>query len=112
MESTRLNKVSRLIQKELSDFFLKESRTKFLGSIISVTTLRISADLSLAHAYISIFPPDKRDEIFEAVSKNASQIKHELAKRTRHQLRKVPSIEFHIDDSLDYVEKIDELLKK
>ena len=111
MESKRLSKVARLIQKELGDYFQKQGQTKYLGSLVSVTTVRVSPDLSVAHIYVSIFPPQHRDEVFKSITVVNRDIRHELAQRTRHQLRKIPTLDFHLDDSLDYAEKIDDLLK-
>ncbi|MFP4060964.1 MAG: 30S ribosome-binding factor RbfA [Bacteroidota bacterium] len=112
MDSTRQNKIARLLQKDLSDIFQKESRDLFRGNLISVTVVRVTADLSLARVYVSIFPAKDKDEILRLINDKAKHIRHVLASRVKHQLRAVPNLEFHIDDSLDYAEKIDELLKK
>ncbi len=111
MDKTRLNKVSRLLQKELSDFFLKNMHSSFGGSIVSVTVVRVTSDLSLAKIYISIFPKYKEDEIFKVIKKSSKTIRYDLAGRVRKQLRKIPELHFYIDDSLDYAGRIDELLK-
>ncbi len=111
METTRQNKISRLIQKELSDIFLAETR-KTHGVLISVSVVRISPDLSVARAYLSIFPTEKSAEMLENINANAKTIRYELSQRVRYQLRKTPELTFFIDDSLDYIENIDTLLKK
>ena len=80
--------------------------------MVSVTNCKISPDLSVCTAYLSIFPSDKGQEIIANVNKNASQLRDELVTRVRNQLRIIPELRFHIDDSLDYIERIDELLKK
>ena len=98
METTRQNKISRLLQKELSDIFLAETR-KTHGIIISVSVVRVSPDLSTAKAYLSIFPPEKSAEMIENINANTK-------------LRKTPELSFFLDDSLDYIENIDSLLKK
>ena len=109
METTRQNKISRLLQKELGDMFLKFSQT-MSGTIVSVTLVRISPDLSVAKAYLSIFPAEKKEEILTSIQNSAKSIRFELAQRTRHQLRKTPELAFFLDDSLDYIENIDRLL--
>lgn len=80
--------------------------------MISVTNVRISPDLSVARVYISIFPSSKAEEVFNILENTGKSIRGELGKRVSKQLRIVPELVFKIDDSLDYVEKIDELLKK
>ena len=104
METTRQNKISRLLQKELSDIFLAETR-KTHGIIISVSVVRVSPDLS-------IFPPEKSAEMIENINANTKTIRYELSQRVRYQLRKTPELSFFLDDSLDYIENIDSLLKK
>ena len=110
METTRQAKISRLIQKELSEIF-RQQTAKTHGVLVSVSTVRVSPDLSIARAYLSVFPSDKGAEIIENVNRSASQIRHELAQKVRYQLRKTPELSFFIDDSLDYIEHIDNLLK-
>ncbi|GAD08115.1 Ribosome-binding factor A [Porphyromonas crevioricanis] len=111
MDSTRQSKISRLIQKELSEIF--RLQTKALpGVIVSVTSVRVSADLSIARATLSIFPSDRAEELLKNIRSQASQVRFELGQRTRMQLRRIPELHFYIDDSLDYIERIDELLKK
>lgn len=111
MNTTRQNKVSRLIQKELSEFFLKESRNEFGGAMITTTVVRITPDLSLARVYISVFPTEKRDETMQKITLKNRYIRHYLAQRVKNQLRKMPELEFYIDDSLDYADRIGQLLK-
>lgn len=111
METTRQNKISRLLQKELSDIFLGETR-KTHGIIISVSVVRVSPDLSTAKAYLSIFPPEKSAEMIANINANAKTIRYELSQHVRFQLRKTPELSFFLDDSLDYIENIDSLLKK
>ena len=87
MESTRQAKISRLIQKELSEIF-RQQTAKTHGVLVSVSTVRVSPDLSIARAYLSVFPSEKGAEIIENVNRSASQIRHELAQKVRYQLRK------------------------
>lgn len=110
METTRQNRIARLLQKELSEIFLGETR-KTHGILISVSTVRVSPDLSIAKVYLSIFPSEKAQEILSSIQNTAKQIRYNLAQRVRQQLRKTPELSFYIDDSLDYIEKIDSLLQ-
>ncbi|HUX97545.1 MAG TPA: 30S ribosome-binding factor RbfA [Bacteroidales bacterium] len=111
MESTRQKKVARLIQKELADIFLKKGNELAHGKLISVTKVRMSPDLSFAKVYISIFPANQQDDILNSIEEHTSRIRFDLGHKVRSQLRIVPEIAFYIDDSLDYIEKIDKLLK-
>ena len=109
METTRQNKISRLLQKELSEIFLAQTR-KTHGTIVSVSIVRISPDLSIATVYLSVFPSEKAQATIESVNASAREIRYELAQKVRFQLRKIPELRFYLDDSLDYIEKIDNLL--
>jgi ribosome-binding factor A len=111
MEITRQNKINRLLQKELSEVFLLQTKSMH-GVLISVSQVRVSADLSVARAYLSIFPSEKGEEILKNLQGNVKALRHEIAARVRFQLRKMPELSFFIDDSLDYAENIDTLLKK
>lgn len=111
MESTRLQKIQRLIQKDLSEIF-REDTAKMNGVLVSVSNVRVSPDLSIARVHLSVFPSERGQEIIDGVNKNVKTIRYALAQRVRNQLRKTPELVFYIDDSLDYIEHIDELLKK
>ena len=111
MQETRQNKIARLLQKELSMIFQEQTRSLH-GVMISVTRVRISPDLSVCTAYLSVFPSEKSEEIVQNITKNEKQIRYELGTRIRYQLRIVPELRFFVDDSLDYIDRIDELLKK
>ena len=102
MDSTRQNKIARLIQKELSDIFLLQTKS-MKGVIVSVSEVRISPDLSIAKAYLSVFPSERN---------NMKSIRYELGTRLRYQLRIIPEIKFFVDETLDMLDHIDELLKK
>ncbi|NOU62055.1 30S ribosome-binding factor RbfA [Marinifilum caeruleilacunae] len=110
METTRQSKVSRLLQKDLGLIFQQEGRNLFGGKMISVTTVRISPDLGLAKVYLSIFPSEKSEETLEVVRMNTKNIRRILGTKVGKQLRVVPELAFYIDDSLDYIENIDNLL--
>ena len=111
MQETRQNKIARLLQKELSVIFQEQTRSLH-GVMVSVTRVKISPDLSICTAYLSIFPSEKSEEMIKNITKNEKQIRYELGTRVRYQLRIIPELRFFIDDSLDYIERIDELLKK
>lgn len=111
METTRQNKIARLLQKELSEIFEQQTR-QTRGIIVSVSKCKISPDLSICTSYLSVFPSEKASEIVENISANARSIRYELGQRVRFQLRIIPELRFYVDDSLDYIQHIDELLKK
>jgi len=112
MASTRLMKIERLVQKDLSDIFQQKSRDIFQGKLITVTSVRITSDLSEAKVFLSIFPNDKAKEIIKEIEINNKIIRNELAQRVKLQLRKIPELKYYFDDSLEYTIKIDQLLKQ
>jgi ribosome-binding factor A len=109
MESTRQLKVAKLLQKELGIYLQRNSLT-YLNTLLSVTVVRISPDLSFAKVFVSVFPPEKREEVLNVLNETKSHVRFELGKKVKNQLRIVPELAFHIDDSLDYAERIDKLL--
>ena len=111
METTRQNKIARLLQKELGDIFLLQTKAMH-GVLVSVSAVRISPDMSVCRAYISVFPSERSAEIVKNLNQNMRQIRYELGTRVRHQLRIIPELTFYVDDSLDYIEHIDNLLKQ
>lgn len=111
MQETRQNRIARLLQKELSTIFQSQTRAMH-GVIISVTRVRISPDLSVCTAYLSIFPSEKADTLLHNITANEKSIRYELGTRVHNQLRIVPELRFFIDDSLDYIDRIDQLLKQ
>lgn len=111
METTRQSKIARLIQKDLSNIFQAETR-QMRGVLVSVSIVRVSPDLSSAKVYLSIFPSARAEELITNINNNAAQIRYQLGTLERHQLRIIPELKFFIDDSLDYIENIDNLLKK
>ena len=106
-----MQKINRQVQKELGELFLLETK-KSQGVLISVTNVRTSPDLSVAHAYLSIFPSEKAEELVNNINDNVKSVRYNLGKRMRNRLRIIPELVFHIDDSLDYIENIDRLLKE
>ncbi len=111
MQETRQNRIARLLQKELSLIFQSQTR-QMHGTLVSVTRCRVSPDLSICTAYLSVFPSEKGEEIIGNITANEKTVRYELGTRMRNQLRIIPELRFFIDDSLDYIEHIDELLKK
>ncbi|HBG52901.1 MAG TPA: 30S ribosome-binding factor RbfA [Rikenellaceae bacterium] len=111
-QNTRQLKVSRQIQKDLSEIFRAKSPGAYNGTMISVVHVRISSDLSVAHVWISVFPSDKAKDVLKQVQEQNRTIRGELGRRIARQLRIVPELVFFLDDSLDYAQHIDELLKK
>ena len=109
--SIRQEKISNVIRKELGVFFQKNTSTICMGAMVGVTTVRMSPDLSIAKVYLSIFPIKEAKILIEGISSNAAIIKHELAQRTKHQLRRMPELLFFTDDSLEYIDQINRSLK-
>ena len=111
METNRQKKIGALLQKDLVDILQGEIRKNGVSNlVISVSKVNVTSDLSIAKVFLSVFPPDKATEILTAIKTNAPLIKHDLSQRVKNQLRKVPNLIFYIDDSLDYIEKIDNAL--
>lgn len=110
MQETRQARICRLLQKELSLIFQSQTRAMH-GVMVSVTRVKISPDLSICTAYLSVFPSEKGEEIVNNITRNERQVRYELGTRVRNQLRIIPELRFFIDDSLDYLERIDELLQ-
>jgi ribosome-binding factor A len=112
MESVRQSKVNRLLQKELAEIFRSESKSMFEGAFISVTQVRVTSDLGLAKVYLSIMLPKDKEKALEQVKSQQFAIRKLLISKIRNQFKAMPELAFYIDDSLDYAERIDQLLKK
>ena len=111
METNRQKKIGGVIQKDLVDILQGEVRKNGISNlIISVSKVSVTTDLSVATVHLSIFPQEKAVETLAAIKTNSKLIKHDLSQRVRFQLRKVPNLTFFIDDSLDYIEKINTAL--
>ena len=110
MESTRQQKISRLIQKDLSTLF-QQSHSAFGGAMITVTKVYVTRDLAIAKAYISVFGGKDKAAVLTQVREHAREIRHQLGQLERNQLRAIPELQFFEDDSLDYIENIENLLK-
>jgi ribosome-binding factor A len=111
MDSVRQNKMARLLQKELANFFQMESRNLFPGKMITVTIVRVTPDMGLAKVYLSVFPKKKDENIIEQVTQHSKTVRTVLGRNIRHQVRIIPELAFYLDDSIDYLEHINELLK-
>ncbi len=110
-ETNRQRKIAGVIQKDMVDVLQRDAQNNMRGVIISVSKVSVTTDLSIAKVYLSVFPSDKREEIIKGVTANTVAIRHELAQRTKQQLRRMPELLFFGDDSLDYIEDIDKSLK-
>lgn len=109
MEGKRQAKIARLIQRELSEIFRRQT-AKTAGTLVSVSAVRVSPDLSIAKAYLSIFPSQRASEILDNIRRQSKTVRYELAQAVKQVLRKCPDLQFYLDDSLDYIENIDRLL--
>lgn len=112
MESNRQKKIGSVLQRDLVDV-LQSAATQggMQGILISVSKVNVTVDLSIAKVYLSIFPNDKAKELLVGIRSNTPLIRHELAQRTKHQLRRMPNLEFFVDDSLEYIDQIEKSLK-
>ena len=110
-ETNRQRKIAGVLQKDLVDVLQKAAQDGMQGVIISVSKVSVTSDLGVAKVYLSVFPSEKRIAIIEGVQSNTPLIRHEMAKRTRNQLRRMPELLFFGDDSLDYIESIDKSLR-
>ena len=110
MDSKRQSKIAKLIQKELAGIFLEDGIPVY-DCMITVTQTKVTPDLSLARNYLSIFNAEDNNKVMKAVKKNIKDIRYRLAQKVKHQLRIIPQLDFFIDDSLDYLENIEQLLK-
>lgn len=109
-ETNRQRKIAGVLQQDLVDILQRAAQDGMKGVIISVSKVSVTADLGVAKIYLSVFPSEKRDEIVKGVKSNTTLIRHELAQRTKNQLRRMPELLFYGDDSLDYIEEIDKSL--
>ncbi|MDF1573894.1 MAG: 30S ribosome-binding factor RbfA [Bacteroidales bacterium] len=111
MTTTRQHKVSRLLQKELGEYFQRQGPEITGGKMVTVTVVRISPDLGVAKVYLSIFPAEEADKAVRAISEKAGMVRSQLGRKLRSQLRHIPEFSYFLDDSLDYIDRIDGLLK-
>jgi ribosome-binding factor A len=110
MDNKRVQKIERQIQKDLSEIFLSQTR-QMPGVMVTVTRVRISPDLGVAKAYLSIFPSSRGQELLDNIARSGKAIRYELGTRIGRQIRRIPELAFFLDDSIDYLENIDKLLQ-
>ncbi len=110
METIRQDRINNLLQKDLGEIFQVEMRHVSLGAMITVTKVKITPDLSLAKIYLSLFATKDKAALLKSIRSHTKEIRGKLGNRVRNQLRVIPELNFYIDDSLDYIEKIDNLL--
>ena len=111
MDSTRQNKFSRLIQKELAEIFQREGKSYYGNSFVMLTKVKVTPDLGLARIYLSIFKDKNPEGVIENLRKHMHEIRGKLGNKIKHQARIIPTLEFFLDDTLDYVEKMDAVFK-
>jgi len=112
-ETQRQKKIGGILQQDLAEVLQgAASKGGLRGVIISVSKVSVTTDLSIAKVYLSIFPNKEASALLEGIRSNTSRIRHELAQRTKHQLRRMPHLEFFIDDSLEYIDRIEKSLKR
>jgi ribosome-binding factor A len=110
MESTRQQKISRLVQKDLGEIIQKKGPLLFGGTLITVTKVNVTKDLAVAKVYLSLFNVENKEAMLETIRQHTRDIRFELGHRVRNQLRIIPELHFFLDDSLDYIDRIDHLL--
>lgn len=111
MDTTRQLKISQLIKKELADIFLKDG-TSIYGCMITVTKTTVTKDLSIARSYLSIYNAKDSELVIKTIRSNTKEIRFRLGQKIKNQIRIIPQLEFFLDDSLDYIENIEKLLKE
>ena len=112
MENTRQEKIARQIQRDIAEIFQRDLAEELRGTLVTVTAVRMSPDLGYAKVYVSVFPFDKAQSTLETLEQNTRLVRGALGRRMRFQVKVIPELQFFIDDSLEYIENIDSLLKK
>ena len=112
MDSRRRERIAQLLQEEFSNMLMTDIKDLLLGSFSTLTFVKVSSDLSIARFNISVFGYENKQEIIDNLEKHKSEIRGKLGNRMRNNLRKIPDIIFHLDDRLDYVEKMDDVFTK
>lgn len=112
MESKRQLKVAKQLQKDLGEIFQEEARSTFGNALITVTKVNVTKDLSVAKVNLSLFTPTDKQELLKLIKSHSKEIRYKLGNKIKHQLRIVPQLLFYEDDSLDYIENIDNLLNE
>lgn len=112
MESKRQKKIASVLQRDLAEIFRKQAASHFPGTLITVSKVRVSPDLGLVRSYLSVFPIEKSDDVLTFVKENTSKLRAELAKEVRNQLRIIPTLYYHLDDSMEYEANIEKILRE
>ena len=112
MENTRQQKVAKQIQKDVAEIFAKEGAAIVRGMLVTVTAVRVSPDFGYAKIYVSVFPFERSQELMKELERNNWFVRRALGQRIRNQLKSVPEIQFFLDDSLEYIDQIDQALKR
>ncbi|HYG16260.1 MAG TPA: 30S ribosome-binding factor RbfA [Bacteroidia bacterium] len=112
MDSRRQEKFAKLIQRDLGDIFQQKSSSLFKGNFITISGVKVSPDLGYAKVYLSFFNPKNRQELMDLLEVNKREIRHELAGKIKNQVRKIPELEFYMDESLDYVQHMEDVFRK
>ena len=111
MESKRQERIQKLLQRDIGEIFQREIKHITREAMVTVTKVYVTPDLSLAKVYLSLFASKDKAALMKQIMKHTKEIRGKLGTRIRHQLRVVPELQFFEDDSLDYIDRIDELLK-
>ncbi len=111
MNSRRQEKFAKLVQRDLGDIFLQKTPSLFKGNFITISSVSVSPDMGYAKVYLSFFKVGNKNDLLNLVQLHKKEIRHELAAKIKNQVRKIPELEFYIDDSLDYVEHMEEVFK-
>lgn len=112
METTRQQKIAKQIQRDIAEIFQKEGRDLVRGVLVTVTEVRVSPDFNYAKIYVSVFPFDKAPETIAALDKHNKFFRGELGRRIKDQLKNIPEIQFYLDDSLEYIEHLEQAMKE
>lgn len=112
MDSKRQEKYARQLQKDLGEIFQQNARNLFGGAFITVSGVKVSPDLGYVRVYLSFFQTNDKDALLESIQIHGKDIRYQLAQRIKNQVRKVPELDFFLDDSLDYALHMEEVFKK
>lgn len=111
MENTRQNKIAKLLEHDLANIFQHIAKDHFKGTLISITKVNVTSDLGIARINFSVFPTDKSKPVLDYLNEHTAAVRGELGNKVKNQLRRVPELTFYLDDTLDYIDNIDKLLK-
>lgn len=112
MDSRRQEKIAHLLQEEFSTILMTDAKQYLKGAFVTLTYVKVTPDLSLARFNMSVMGYEKKEEIIQNLQEHKSEIRRILGNRMRNDLRKIPELEFYLDETLDYVQKMDDLFQK